>query len=173
MCQSDRTWHWPSSTKTWCRHPRMLLEKPEPKSSVLTRPRSNGVVWGRKDAPFSVVGFQRLAIADRLMCESSSKNSLHFQSTPSLDSPLSVVMRSLVGDIIDLYEPNRRTAAQTLMELPTWFHKGTFAGKMDPNKGFGDGALDWSSVPPALSSPSGQWIFEDLLVEVSCSCGMA
>ncbi|KAM0746015.1 hypothetical protein T439DRAFT_307230 [Meredithblackwellia eburnea MCA 4105] len=59
------------------------------------------------------------------------------------------VLRSLIFDIIDLYEINRKECASILLDLPKWFKKGTFRGR-------DDGEID---------EEARQWSLENLIVE--------
>lgn len=85
--------------------------------------------------------------------------SLCTQSVPDPPTPSSVVLRALVGDLIDLYEVNRREAARILLDLPRWLRRGTFGGRTDPEQGmFGE--------PPSPEKGVEQWTLYDVLVEV-------
>ncbi|GAA5937525.1 hypothetical protein JCM10213_007267 [Rhodosporidiobolus nylandii] len=48
------------------------------------------------------------------------------ESVPNAYDPAGILVRSLISDLIVLYETNRKEAATLLLELPRWFKKGTF-----------------------------------------------
>lgn len=69
---------------------------------------------------------------------------------PGLYDPNGAVLRSLIHDIIDLYETNRKEAAKLLLELPLWVVAGTFKG-----------------TPVEDGEPGPEWVLENLVVEVT------
>jgi hypothetical protein len=77
------------------------------------------------------------------------------------------VLRSLLADIIDLYEVNRKECARILFDFARWCRRGTFVGKgSNPEKGlFGDAEDDWVAGPDG--EVRGGWVLDDVLVEVS------
>lgn len=90
------------------------------------------------------------------------------ESTPLVGTPSAVVLRSLVNEVIDLYEVNRKECARILFGIAKWLRKGTFAGKaVSPDTGlFGDAEdLDWVVADPR--DPQGGWTIDDVIVEVS------
>lgn len=64
-----------------------------------------------------------------------------------------MILRSLIHDIINVYEINRKEAAAILLQLPKWLAPGTFAPVLSPGE-----------EPDANSS---KWILEHIVVEVS------
>lgn len=68
------------------------------------------------------------------------------------------MLRSLIHDIIDLYEINRKEAAAILLDLPSWVAPGTFKPKDAP-------AGDEES---AEASAQSEWVLENMIVEVRC-----
>jgi nuclear cap-binding protein subunit 1 len=90
------------------------------------------------------------------------------ESTPLAGTPSAVVLRSLVNEVIDLYEVNRKECARILFGIAKWLRKGTFAGKaVSPDTGlFGDAEdLEW--VMADTQDPQGGWTIDDVIVEVS------
>ncbi|KIJ26031.1 hypothetical protein M422DRAFT_272943 [Sphaerobolus stellatus SS14] len=49
--------------------------------------------------------------------------------TPDLTTPNGYVMRSLLNDVIDIFEVNRKECARLLLEMPRWFASGVFKPK--------------------------------------------
>lgn len=90
------------------------------------------------------------------------------ESTPLVGTPSAVVLRSLINDIVDLYEVNRKECARILFGIAKWLRKGTFAGKaVSPDTGlFGD-AEDVAWCDADANDPEGGWTIDDVLVEVS------
>lgn len=84
------------------------------------------------------------------------------QTVPALDDPAGVVIRSLVHDIISLYEVNRKDAANLLLELPRWFKKGTFRDPKAPKRR-GEDDEDMPAEPELLGP---EWSLETIVVEV-------
>lgn len=83
-------------------------------------------------------------------------------SVPTAYDPAGIVVRSLISDLITLYETNRKEAATLLLELPRWFKKGTFkpvGGKAQPKEEDEDMAEEESIEGP-------QWSLENIMVEV-------
>lgn len=74
------------------------------------------------------------------------------QSVPATYDPNGTVLRSLIRDIIDLYETNRKECAKLLLELPLWVVTGTFKSKSEEDDGDDDDRKDW--------------VLENLIVEV-------
>lgn len=88
-----------------------------------------------------------ISVSDRV---DSSTDPLE-QSVPAVYDPNGAVVRSLIFDIIDLYEINRKECAAILLQLPKWCKRGTFRGK--------DGEDD-------LPADAREWSLENLVVEV-------
>lgn len=88
------------------------------------------------------------------------------ESTPLVGTPSAVVLRSLVLEIVDLYEVNRRECARILFNLPRFLRKGTFAGKaVAPETGLAGDADDLAWIDEDEQDPQGGWILDDVLVE--------
>ncbi|GAA5893972.1 hypothetical protein JCM8208_001295 [Rhodotorula glutinis] len=91
------------------------------------------------------------------------------ESVPSLYDPAGIVVRSLIADLISLYETNRKDAATLLLELPQWFVKGTFkpvgsAKQQQQQQQRSDG--DDEEMPQEDKIETGpQWSLENLFVE--------
>ncbi|CEQ40467.1 SPOSA6832_02087, partial [Sporobolomyces salmonicolor] len=81
------------------------------------------------------------------------------QTVPSAYDPAGAVIRSLINDIINLYEVNRKEAATVLLELPKWFKKGTFK----PSKPAGRRDDDEEVEEEESEGPG--WILENMIVE--------
>lgn len=71
-------------------------------------------------------------------------------TVPSSSEPSGIALRSMIHDMVDLYEVNRKECAIFLLALPQWFERGTFSAGED----------DDSSKP---------WILEHLVVETILS----
>lgn len=107
-------------------------------------------------------------------------------TTPHPGSVISVVLRSLVDDLVDLYEPNRREAARILVQLPHWLPKGLFGGRTDPEIGMSPHVLEWDSVAESpdrqsiwgvgpdsvISGGVSPFILEDMVMESLLSMAM-
>lgn len=86
------------------------------------------------------------------------------QSVSSDYDPAGIVVRSLIADVISLYETNRKEAATILLELPKWFKKGTFRVSKPARR------PDDEQDMPEEEAPEGpNWSLENLIVEVRCS----
>lgn len=101
-------------------------------------------------------------------------------TTPAVGSVASVVLRSILDDLVDLYEPNRREAARVLVNLPHWLPKELFGGRTDPEIGMTP-APAWDAIPESQLAPiwglSGAtslspFVLEDLVVECLLSMAM-
>lgn len=77
-----------------------------------------------------------------------------------------MVLRSIVNDIIDLYEVNRKECARILFDSARWLRKGTFTGKSTPpEKGiFGHADDLWQTGEHG--EVQGGWVLDDFIVEV-------
>ena len=82
------------------------------------------------------------------------------QSVPAPYDLSGTVLRSLIHDIVDLYEVNRKECAKILLELPNWLAPGTFKAKDAPREEDATERKDWLlenlvvevRFPPPLSS---------------------
>lgn len=63
------------------------------------------------------------------------------QSVPPTYDPNGTILRSLIHDIIDLYETNRKECAKLLLELPMWVVAGTFKASTNDDD---DNRKDWN-----------------------------
>ena len=96
---------------------------------------------------------------------SQCAHSKTLQTVPAVDDPAGIVVRSMVHDIISLYEVNRKDAATLLLELPRWFKKGTFRDPKPAKRANEDDEA--MREEPELVGP--QWSLETIVVEVSKS----
>ncbi|WFD31769.1 Nuclear cap-binding protein subunit 1 [Malassezia sp. CBS 17886] len=85
------------------------------------------------------------------------------ESTPSVGTPASVVLRALVEDMVDLYVANRKECAQQLLALPHWLRRGTFDGAVPADVGLCGKEGD------AWSDEGAPWSLDDVLVETILS----
>lgn len=74
---------------------------------------------------------------------------------PGPYDPSGTILRSLIHDIINLYEINRKECATILLDLPKWLAPGTFKPKIAPAEDEEDDA-----------SVKSDWILENMVVEV-------
>lgn len=86
-------------------------------------------------------------------------------TVPGVSSPDSVVLRSTIHDIIDLYQVNRKECSRILFDMPRWLRKGTFVGKsVTPDMGiFGEAEDAWQLGPD--DKLQGSWSLDELIVE--------
>ncbi|SHO78592.1 Similar to S.cerevisiae protein STO1 (Large subunit of the nuclear mRNA cap-binding protein complex) [Malassezia sympodialis ATCC 42132] len=85
-------------------------------------------------------------------------------SVPALATATSVVLRSMVLDVLDLYVINRKECAHVLWTLPHWLRRGTFDGRTPPTRGlFGEADQSWHEAG------DGPWSLEDLVLESALS----
>ena len=77
------------------------------------------------------------------------------QSVPSRYDPSGQILRSLIHDIIDLYEINRKECAGILLDLPNWCREGTFKRKEQE----GD-------QQDEQKTGRSEWVLENMVVEV-------
>ncbi|GAA5895142.1 hypothetical protein JCM6882_008291 [Rhodosporidiobolus microsporus] len=105
------------------------------------------------------VGYEGTRLALRLFDD---------ETVPNPYDPSGALVRSLVADLITLYETNRKEAAQLLLELPKWFKKGTFrsAAAAGANKRR-DGEDEEMKEEEAVEGP--QWSLENIVVETIIS----
>ncbi|GAA5821849.1 hypothetical protein JCM11251_004742 [Rhodosporidiobolus azoricus] len=88
------------------------------------------------------------------------------ETVPTPYDPSGVLVRSLVSDLITLYETNRKEAAQLLLELPRWFKKGTFRSAPAPapaKRKDGDDEDMKDEQEEVVEGP--QWSLENIVVE--------
>ncbi|CAH7685100.1 MIF4G like-domain-containing protein [Phakopsora pachyrhizi] len=81
------------------------------------------------------------------------------ETVPSRATVDGVVLRTLVNDIIDVFEVNRKECAKILLELPRWVGRGTFKVKslaQRMNNANGDDSAD---------SKDSNWVLEHLTLE--------
>ncbi|EGG06417.1 uncharacterized protein MELLADRAFT_77832 [Melampsora larici-populina 98AG31] len=64
-------------------------------------------------------------------------------SVPSRSTADGVVLRTLIHDIIDIFEVNRKECAKILLELPRWVGRGTFKSKATKDVAETDGGPGW------------------------------
>ncbi|KAH9814154.1 MIF4G like-domain-containing protein [Melampsora americana] len=64
-------------------------------------------------------------------------------SVPSRNTADGVVLRTLIHDIIDIFEVNRKECAKILLELPRWVGRGTFKSKATKDVVEKDGGPGW------------------------------
>ncbi|KAK0546340.1 Nuclear cap-binding protein subunit 1 [Tilletia horrida] len=92
------------------------------------------------------------------------------ETVPSLNTPASIVLRSIITDVIDLYEVNRKEASLILVDLPKWFRIGTFL----PSKSEVGVQADWGLFGSAdidswkvavTGEKEGGFSLEELLIE--------
>ncbi|GAA5864299.1 hypothetical protein JCM1840_006735 [Sporobolomyces johnsonii] len=81
------------------------------------------------------------------------------ETVPSAYDPAGAVIRSLINDIINLYEVNRKEAATVLLELPKWFKKGTFKPSKPAERRDDDEEMEEEKT----EGPG--WILENMIVE--------
>ncbi|KAE8211404.1 hypothetical protein CF327_g4840 [Tilletia walkeri] len=92
------------------------------------------------------------------------------ETVPVFNTPASVILRSIISDIIDLYEINRKEATTLLVELPKWFRLGTFLPSkaevgVQPDWGlFGSGDEDSWKVA-VTGEKEGGFSLEEVLIE--------
>lgn len=51
---------------------------------------------------------------------------MFWQITANPSSPLGYAVNSMICDVIDIFEVNRKECARLLLELPKWLPRGTF-----------------------------------------------
>ncbi|CEH15565.1 Nuclear cap-binding complex, subunit NCBP1/CBP80 [Ceraceosorus bombacis] len=93
------------------------------------------------------------------------------ESVPSSTSPSGLVLRSLLADVVDLYEVNRKECARILFDFARWCRVGTFVGKsVEPTLGLcGDVEDEWQIVDGDVR---GGWSLDDTLVETVLSIAL-
>ncbi|GAC95077.1 likely nuclear cap-binding protein large subunit [Pseudozyma hubeiensis SY62] len=84
---------------------------------------------------------------------------------PAVASPASVVLRTILADMIDLYEVNRKEAAKLILDLPNWLRRSTFDSKVSSEAGL------FGEVDEIDRAESG-WSLDDLLVETILSTAL-
>ncbi|KDE05505.1 hypothetical protein MVLG_04099 [Microbotryum lychnidis-dioicae p1A1 Lamole] len=95
------------------------------------------------------------------------------ETVPETYDPSGAIIRSLIFDIINLYEHNRKEAAKLLMELPRWFTPRTFKSDNAPKKRDGEDdeqrrdefEQEVDRERDAVEEKSSEWVIEHLVVE--------
>ncbi|KNZ45371.1 hypothetical protein VP01_819g2 [Puccinia sorghi] len=82
-------------------------------------------------------------------------------TVPNRATANGVVLRTLVNDVIDIFEVNRKECAKILLELPRWVGRNTFKTRATANKPRTE-EVDNSPEEPIEAS---EWILEHLLLE--------
>ncbi|BGP23709.1 Nuclear cap-binding protein subunit 1 [Rhodotorula toruloides] len=136
----------------------LVLVPPESDDSDITLGAAVGLEHALPPAPISAglrgdegVGYEGTRLTVRLFDD---------DTVPSDYDPAGVVVRSLIADVISLYETNRKEAATILLELPKWFKRGTFRVNKPARRP--DDALD---IPEEEAPEGPNWSLENLLVE--------
>ncbi|KAA1070421.1 hypothetical protein PGT21_011973 [Puccinia graminis f. sp. tritici] len=83
-------------------------------------------------------------------------------TVPNRATANGVVLRTLVNDVIDIFEVNRKECAKILLELPRWVGRGTFKTKGAVAKPKTDEA---GNAIEESTTESSEWILEHLLLE--------
>ncbi|WAR62696.1 hypothetical protein PtB15_15B283 [Puccinia triticina] len=83
-------------------------------------------------------------------------------TVPNRATANGVVLRTLVNDVIDIFEVNRKECAKILLELPRWVGRGTFKTKGTAPKPKTDEA---GNRIEESATESSEWILEHLLLE--------
>ncbi|GAA6014699.1 hypothetical protein JCM10207_006907 [Rhodosporidiobolus poonsookiae] len=134
----------------------MILVPPESDEGDLTLGAATGVEHAIPPPPISAglrgnegVGYEGSRLTLRLFDD---------ETVPTLYDPAGILVRSLISDLITLYETNRKEAATLLLELPRWFKKGTFRAPAQAKK-------DDEAEADEEMSEGPQWSLETLIVE--------
>ncbi|GAA5986795.1 hypothetical protein JCM10908_000901 [Rhodotorula pacifica] len=137
----------------------VILVPPESDEDDLTLGAANGVERAIPAPPISAglrgdegVGYDGVRLLLRLFDD---------ETVPAVDDAAGVVIRSIVHDVISLYEVNRKDAATLLLELPRWFKKGTFRDPK-PVKRPAEDDEDMQEEPELIGP---QWSLETIVVE--------
>ena len=78
------------------------------------------------------------------------------QTTAQLHDPRGFFIRSLISDVVDIFEVNRKECARLLLELTKWLPAATFKPR--------------SGSPPDVEGSEGPlWQLESCLLEVCAS----
>ncbi|BGO90576.1 hypothetical protein NBRC10512_005296 [Rhodotorula toruloides] len=136
----------------------LVLVPPESDDSDITIGAAVGLEHALPPAPITAglrgdegVGYEGTRLTLRLFDD---------ESVPSDYDPAGIVVRSLIADVISLYETNRKEAATILLELPKWFKKGTFRVNKPARRPDDDQDM------PEEEAPEGpNWSLENLIVE--------
>lgn len=93
-------------------------------------------------------------------------------TVPSAESPAGVIIRSILYDIIDLYQVNRKECARILFDSARWLRKGTFVGKStSPESGiFGEASESW--IVGEDGGQEGGWNLDEIIVECILSTAL-
>ncbi|GAA5870142.1 hypothetical protein JCM8547_006899 [Rhodosporidiobolus lusitaniae] len=142
----------------------MILVPPESDEGDLTLGAATGVEHAIPPPPINAglrgdegVGYDGTRLTLRLFDD---------ETVPTVYDPAGTVIRSLIGDLITLYETNRKEAATLLLELPRWFRKGTFkaAGSTAlAKKEEGDEEMKEGEEKEEEQGPG--WSLENMVVE--------
>ena len=73
-----------------------------------------------------------------------------------------MVLRTLVNDVIDIFEVNRKECAKILLELPRWVGRNTFKTRATAEKP----RTEEGDNNPDEPTEASEWILEHLLLEV-------
>ncbi|EGU12551.1 hypothetical protein RTG_01084 [Rhodotorula toruloides ATCC 204091] len=136
----------------------LVLVPPESDDSDITIGAAVGLEHALPPAPITAglrgdegVGYEGTRLTLRLFDD---------ESVSSDYDPAGIVVRSLIADVISLYETNRKEAATILLELPKWFKKGTFRVSKPARR------PDDEQDMPEEEAPEGpNWSLENLIVE--------
>ncbi|SCV70543.1 BQ2448_3305 [Microbotryum intermedium] len=121
------------------------------------------------------VGYEGVRVYLRLFDDEAFAFSSQ-QTVPETYDPSGAIIRSLIFDIINLYEHNRKEAAKLLMELPRWFTPRTFKTddaqkkKDDDDEEKRDDEIDdgVDREKDEVEGKRSEWVIEHLVVEVGC-----
>ncbi|GAA6063502.1 hypothetical protein JCM10212_004764 [Sporobolomyces blumeae] len=89
------------------------------------------------------------------------------ETVPSAFDQAGNTLRSLIADVVNLYEVNRKEAAQVLLELPRWIKEGTFKSPTKPKRDEDD------DMAPEEEQQGPGWSLENLIVETIFNCILA
>ncbi|KAI5475967.1 nuclear cap-binding protein subunit 1 [Pseudohyphozyma bogoriensis] len=84
------------------------------------------------------------------------------ETVPAPYDPAGYLLRSVINDIIQTYEVNRKEAARILLDLPKWLKPGTFKGKdakKDEDRREREKSTDGDDVKET------KWVLEHMVVE--------
>ncbi|KAK0523219.1 Nuclear cap-binding protein subunit 1 [Tilletia horrida] len=95
-------------------------------------------------------------------------------TVPAPNTPSSLVLRSIIADVIDLYEVNRKECTSILVELPKWFRWSTFLPSkthvgVQPDWGLFGAADGESWKIAATGEKEGGFSLEEVLIESTIS----
>nr|GAT46157.1 predicted protein [Mycena chlorophos] len=78
--------------------------------------------------------------------------------TPDPKTPAGYAVRSLIADIVQIFEVNRKDCARLLLEFPKWVLPGTFKPKPSP--------VEADAAPAPVPVPGKDWQLESTIVEI-------